>query len=94
MGFSESHDGVACALLRPVGSSHVDRPIVALARDLYAPGVAAHFAVLNEAARHVGLDVNLALLAAIRAGHGKLVETHQVIMRLGGLGIHGTRWHS
>ena len=76
-------------LLRPVGAPHVDRPIIALTGDLYAPGVATHFAVLDETTRHVGFDVDLAVLAAIRAGHQELIEAHTAIMLLRRIPIRG-----
>jgi len=37
------------------------------------PWVAAHLAILDEGARDIGLDVDLALLAAVRTRHPELV---------------------
>jgi hypothetical protein len=42
----------------------MDNPIVASTRHLDAPWIAAHLAVLNEAAVDIRLDVDFQLLAA------------------------------
>src|SRR5436190_13488131 len=57
------------ALLRTVGARDVDRSLIAFTGDANPPGIAAHFAVLDEAAVHLRLDVDLRLFAAVRAGH-------------------------
>ena len=46
-----------------IGSRDVNLAIVVTARHLYSPRTAAHFAVLDEGAGHVCLDVGLDLLA-------------------------------
>jgi hypothetical protein len=51
----------------------MDSTLVASTRDVDAPWIAADLAVLNEAAFHVRLDVNLQLLAAKRTRHQELV---------------------
>jgi hypothetical protein len=67
-------------LLRPVGARHVHRPIVPSSRDVQTPRVAAHFAVLNQAAGDVGFDVHVAVLATVGTGDNKLVGTHAGII--------------
>src|SRR5215470_16282398 len=49
-----------------IGTRDDDVAFVAAAGDPDSPGVAADFAVLDEAAADVGLDVDLDLLAAVR----------------------------
>ena len=51
----------------------MDEAIVVSTRHLDAPRIAAHFAVLNEAATDVSLDVDLELLAAERTCDQKLL---------------------
>jgi len=51
----------------------MNNSIVASARHLNAPWIAAHLAVLNEGAAGVRLDVDFHLLAAERTGHRELV---------------------
>jgi hypothetical protein len=51
----------------------VDEPIFIPAGDVDAPWIAAHLAVLNEAAMDVGLDVDFHLLAAERTADQELV---------------------
>jgi len=59
-------------LLGAVGSRHVNRALVAVDRYMQLPRVAADFAVLNERASDVGLEVNLHLFTAVRAGEVEL----------------------
>jgi len=56
-----------------VGADDVDKAVLARARHADAPRIAADLAVLDEAAGHLGLDVDLDLLAAIGTGDKKLV---------------------
>ena len=58
---------------RPVGARDIDVAVVAGPRDPHPPRVAADFAVLNEAAFHVGLQVNFHLFPAIRTYHDELI---------------------
>jgi hypothetical protein len=51
----------------------MDNPIFVSIRHADAPWIAADLAVLNEAAVHVRLDVDLRLLAAKRTCDQKLV---------------------
>jgi hypothetical protein len=51
----------------------MDNAIVVSTRHLDAPGIAANFAVLNEAAADVKLDVDFQVLTAIRTGEQELV---------------------
>ena len=53
--------------LRAVGTFDVDVTIAATPGHPHPPGIAADFAILDEAALHIRLHVNLHLLAAIRA---------------------------
>src|SRR5262249_36210824 len=62
------------ALFRSVGARDVDGSVVALSCHEDPPGVAADLAVLNEAAADVGLEIDLDLLAAVRAGDDELVH--------------------
>lgn len=69
-------------LLRTISASHVDIPITTLTRDADTPRIAAHFAVLDKTARNAGL-LDLAVLAAVRAGHNELVvHTRQPLTRM------------
>jgi hypothetical protein len=52
-------------LFGAVGAPHVDGSLVAPARNADAPWIAADFAVLNEASRHVRLHADFDLLAAV-----------------------------
>jgi len=54
----------------------MDGPIAASAGHLNAPGIAADFAILDEASLDVRFDVDLDLLAAKRAGEDKGVGLH------------------
>jgi hypothetical protein len=56
------------------------QPIVASTRHVDAPWIAAHLAVLNEAAVDVRLDVNFQALAAKRTGDQKLVWHFRAIL--------------
>lgn len=70
-----SHRRVQSApgLLRSVRSRHVDEAILIPAGHVDAPWIAAHLAVLNEAAMDVRLDVDFHLLAAERTADQELV---------------------
>jgi hypothetical protein len=65
--------GSRLALFGPVTAADLHVAIVAGPEDADAPRVAAHLAVLHEAPAHVGLEINLDLLAAIRAYHLELI---------------------
>ena len=58
---------------RSVGACHMDNPIVVSTGHADAPWIAAHLAILNEAAMDVRLDVDFHLLAAKRTRDQKLV---------------------
>ena len=51
----------------------MDNPIIVSTGHMDAPRIAAHFAVLNEAAVNVRLDVDLQVLAAKRTRDQELV---------------------
>ena len=59
---------------RSIRADHVDNPIVSSTGHLDAPGIAAHLAVLNEAALDVRLDVDFQLLAAKRTRDQELIR--------------------
>ena len=59
--------------LRSVGACHVDDAILVSTGHVDAPWIAAHLAVLNEAAMDVRLDVDFHLLAAERTADQELV---------------------
>ena len=58
----------------------MDNPIVASTGHVDAPWIAAHLAVLNEAAADVGLDVNFQALAAKRTRDQELVRHFRSIL--------------
>ena len=60
-------------LLRTTSPSHIDPTVAIAARYADAPWVAAHFAVLNEAAGDIGLNVDFDILAAVRTRHNKQI---------------------
>ena len=60
---------------RAVGATDVDGSVVARSPDADAPRVAAHLAVLHEAASHVRLEINFHRFAAIRARHDEFIHT-------------------
>src|SRR5258708_4942753 len=76
---AKTRDGAAAIgpLFWPVGAPHVHAPRVAAPSHAHAPGVAAHFAVLDERAAHVGLDVDLDLLTAVGTRDEELI--HRVL---------------
>src|SRR4051812_39537739 len=51
---------------RPVGFRHVEPSLIAAPGDPYAPGIAAHLAVLDETAGLVRFEEDLDLLSAVR----------------------------
>src|SRR5439155_15427751 len=61
-------------LFRAIGAVHVDAPTAAPTGHADPPRIAAHLAVLHEAALHVGLDIDLQLLTAIGTCHEKFVS--------------------
>jgi len=61
----------------------VDEPILISARHMDAPWIAAHLAVLNEAAMDVRLDVDLYLLATERTADQEFVWHRQQSYRTG-----------
>ena len=61
------------ALLGAVGASDFNVAIVARAVHADAPWIAADLAILDEAALHVGLEIDFDLLAAVRTGDKKLI---------------------
>jgi hypothetical protein len=60
-------------LFGAIGAADVHVAILARACDPHAPRIAADLAVLDEAAADVRLEVNLDLLAAVRARDEELV---------------------
>ena len=58
---------------RSVGARNVDAAVVSRPRHADPPGIAADFAVLDEAAVHIGLEVDFDLLPAIRTHHDELI---------------------
>jgi rhodanese-related sulfurtransferase len=60
-------------LWRVVVASDVHVTIFTAPNDANAPGVAAHLAILHEAARDVRLEVDFDVLAAVRARYDKIV---------------------
>ena len=70
----------ARGLLRAIRSSHVDRPVPVLSKDTDPPRVAADFAILDKAPRHIGLDVDLDILPAVGTGDDELVEAHATVI--------------
>lgn len=61
------------ALLRSIGTGYTDDAAIASAGYLDTPRIAAHLAVLNEAAADVRLDVDFQVLAAKRARYPEVV---------------------
>jgi hypothetical protein len=51
-------------LFRAVAARHVDNALFVPARHADAPRIAAYFAILDERAAHVRLDIDLYLLTA------------------------------
>jgi hypothetical protein len=64
----------ARALLRTVGARDLDVAVLAAACHPNPPRIAADFAVLDEAAADVRFEINLDLLAAVRARDEKLIH--------------------
>jgi hypothetical protein len=62
-------------LFRSVGAADVHVAILARPRDVHAPRVTADFAVLDEGAANVRLEVELDLLAAVRTGDGEYFQS-------------------
>ena len=62
------------ASFRAICARQMDRPILVPTRHGNAPGIAADFAILNEAAVYISLDVDLQLLAAKRARHQEFIR--------------------
>ena len=56
-------------LFGAVSTSEADEALAAFMQDPHAPRIAAHFAILDEAPRDVGLDVDLDVLAAVGTAH-------------------------
>jgi hypothetical protein len=74
IGLALAHVGEGVgASFRSVRAGHMDNPIVVPTGHVNAPWIAAHLAVLNEAAVDVRLDVDFQLLPAKRTRHQKLV---------------------
>ena len=65
------------ALFAPVCPRHLDLTILATSPDVHAPRVAAHLTVLNERAAGIGFDVDLHLLATVRAGDEEVIHLMQ-----------------
>jgi hypothetical protein len=63
--FGDRHDSYR--LFGAVRASHRDIALAVLISHVDAPRVAAHFTVLDEAALHVSLDIDIDVLAAIWA---------------------------
>jgi len=62
------------ALLRSICPGDIDDPVVVPARHSNPPGIAAHFAILHEAAGNIRLHVDLQCLAAVWTGDQELVR--------------------
>ena len=62
----------------------MDRPLLVAASDVDAPRIAADFAILDEAALHVRLDVDFHLLAAEWTCDQELVGHVRAILQHGG----------
>jgi hypothetical protein len=60
-------------LLGAVGAHDRNVPLAADLCNADAPRIAADLAILNKAALHIGFDVDLDFLAAVRACHDELV---------------------
>jgi hypothetical protein len=56
------------ALVGAVSAGHVDRTIIAVTRDTDVPRIAADFAVLDQCAGDVGLQIDLELFSTIWTG--------------------------
>src|SRR4030095_7004703 len=69
-GGSINH-GHGAILLGTVGSFEIDVALAIATIDADAPRIAARLAVLDERATHVGLDVDLDFLSAVRTGDGE-----------------------
>jgi len=65
---------VVRGLLRAVGALHIDETFLTSSHDEETPRIAAHLAVLNEAAANIGLDIDLDLLTRTRALDQKVVS--------------------
>ena len=65
-------------LFGSVGTPNVDRAIVAGSADPHAPRIAADLAVLNERPPDIGLEIDLDLFTAVRAGDGELIHGDQL----------------
>jgi hypothetical protein len=61
-------------LFGAVRAADVDVAVVARSLYAHAPGIAAHFAVLDEGAAHVRFEVNLDLLAAVGTDYRELIH--------------------
>jgi hypothetical protein len=59
--------------LRSVGAYDLHVTLTIRLTHSNVPGITAHLAILNERSSHVRLDVDLDLLAAVRACNGELV---------------------
>ena len=69
----------AGASLRSVGAGDLHVAVVAGPGHADAPGIAAHLAILHEGAGHVGLEIYLDLLAAVRTRDEQLI-VHSIPM--------------
>ena len=61
------------SLLRAVGAHDRNVPLATDLCNADAPRIAADLAILNKSAPHIGFDVDLDLLPAVRACHDELV---------------------
>jgi hypothetical protein len=61
------------SLLRAVGAHDRNVPLAADLCNADAPRIAANLTILNKSALHIGFDVDLDLLPAVRACHDELV---------------------
>ncbi len=69
----------APSLFAAIRLANLDVQFFAVARHTHGPRVATYFAILDVTAAHVGFDVNLDLLAAIRARHKlRIIRLHSI----------------
>jgi hypothetical protein len=62
-----------------VGSTNVDRPVVAPTADPHSPRVTTDFAILDEAAFDICLDIDLDSFAAVGTGDHEFIA-HRLIV--------------
>src|SRR5258705_7573576 len=70
------------ALFGAVGARDAQRSIASVFVDDDTPGIAANLAILDEAARHVGFDVDVDGLTTIGAFHFELLVHRRSLSRV------------